>query len=123
MALGRTTHVRQVLTLTQSGIARLRRCTTPKLEVRMIVRRASRTTTVRDRRTLKLDAKRCPAPAPAPADPAPEPTAPAPVENKDQPKTDRSLFRVGTSVVDISPDKPMHVGGYGSGYQRDRRRP
>ena len=57
-----------------------------------------------------------PAPAPAPADPAPEPAAPAPVENKDKPKQDRSLFRVGTSVVDISPDTPMDVGGYGSGY-------
>jgi hypothetical protein len=114
VVLHRTTHVRQVLTLTQSGIALLRRCATPKLEVRMVVRRAARTTTVRDRRTLKLDAKRCP--TPAPADPAPVPAAPAPVENKDKPKQDRSLFRVGTSVVDISPDTPMDVGGYGSGY-------
>ena len=26
------------------------------------------------------------------------------------------LFRVGTSVVDISPDKPMPVGGYGANF-------
>jgi hypothetical protein len=26
------------------------------------------------------------------------------------------LFRVGTAVVDISPDKPMPVGGYGANY-------
>src|SRR3954468_21824465 len=32
------------------------------------------------------------------------------------PAKDKSLFRVGTSVVDISPDKPMPIGGYGANY-------
>ena len=33
-----------------------------------------------------------------------------------KPQADRSLFRVGTSTVDISPDKPMPLGGYSSNY-------
>jgi hypothetical protein len=32
------------------------------------------------------------------------------------PHADPSLFRVGTSVVNISPDTPMALGGYGSDY-------
>ena len=45
--------------------------------------------------------------------PGPQPGTPA-AEDRAQP--DDALFRVGTAVVDISPDKPMDVGGYGSGY-------
>lgn len=123
----RAKRVRQVLTLTGDGTALLRRCTARTLEVRMTVRRGSRTTTVRDRRKLALDAKRCPAPArapapapaparPAPASPAPQQPAPPVPSVPDAPKADPALFQVGTAVVDISPDRPMYVGGYGSGY-------
>ena len=109
-------HVRRVLTLTSHGIALVRTCAPRKLELRMTVRHGSRTTTVRDRRALALDAKRCPSPAPAPA-PGEPPAPPAPpAPETDKPKTDPALFDVGTSVVDISPDKPMYLGGYGSGY-------
>ncbi len=45
--------------------------------------------------------------------PGPQPGTPA---AKDRAQPDDALFRVGTAVVDISPDKPMDVGGYGSGY-------
>ncbi len=41
-------------------------------------------------------------------------TAYATPAHKDQP--DPALFQVGTSVVDISPDKPMVDGGYSSNY-------
>ncbi|TML07303.1 MAG: PKD domain-containing protein [Actinobacteria bacterium] len=106
------THVRRVLTLRGNGIDLLRRCSPIKLEVRMTLRRGSHTSTVRDRRALALDPRRCPAPAPAPQAQAPgddHPAAPAP-------KQDRSLFKVGTAVVDISPTSPMPVGGYGANY-------
>ncbi len=39
---------------------------------------------------------------------------PAPKAEKSQ--SDAGVFKVGTSVVDISPDKPMADGGYGSDY-------
>ncbi len=42
------------------------------------------------------------------------PAAQPPGHNKAQP--DPALFQVGTSVVDISPDKPMVDGGYSSNY-------
>ena len=42
------------------------------------------------------------------------PAAQPPGHNKAQP--DPALFQVGTSVVDISPDKPMADGGYSSNY-------
>jgi PKD domain len=42
------------------------------------------------------------------------PGTPAPQAEK--PQTDPSLFRVGTSVVDITPNKPMVDGGYSSNY-------
>jgi hypothetical protein len=42
------------------------------------------------------------------------PGIPAPQAEKPQP--DPALFQVGTSVVDISPDKPMVDGGYSSNY-------
>ena len=64
-----------------------------------------------------------PRPRPRQRPPAPGTQAAPPAPTPEQPKADPALFRVGTSVVDISPDKPMDVGGYGSGYQRDRRRP
>ena len=96
----------------------------------MAVQRGKRTTTVRDRRTLE---RRLPGAArrrpprrrpPRPRTPrrgptAPEATTPKSDEQKpvaDAPESDRSLFRVGTSVVDISPDKPMVLGGYGANY-------
>jgi hypothetical protein len=48
---------------------------------------------------------------------APAPEQPAP-DNKpaDAPKKDDALFRVGTAVEDITPDKPMPIGGYGANY-------
>jgi hypothetical protein len=52
-----------------------------------------------------------PAAAAAPAD-VPGPPAAKPAG----PKADPALFKVGTAVVDISPDKPMPVGGYGANY-------
>ena len=36
--------------------------------------------------------------------------------------TPPALFKVGTAVVDISPDKPMAVGGYGANYIVNERR-
>ncbi len=42
------------------------------------------------------------------------PGTPAP--QAEQPQPDAGLFQVGTSVVDISPEKPMADGGYGSNY-------
>ena len=42
------------------------------------------------------------------------PGTPAPQAEK--PQTAPALFQVGTSVVDISPNKPMPDGGYGSNY-------
>jgi hypothetical protein len=118
VAFRHTTHVRRVLTLRKSGIAVLRACSPTKLEVRMIVHRGSHRSTMRDRRTLALDAKRCPVPtAPAPQAPAPGPAdRPADTPPVETPAKDPALFKVGTAVVDISPDTPMDVGGYGSGY-------
>ena len=45
---------------------------------------------------------------------APPNNTPAPQAEK--PQADPALFKVGTSVVDISPDKPMVDGGYSSNY-------
>jgi hypothetical protein len=42
------------------------------------------------------------------------PGIPAPQAEKPQPNT--GIYQVGTSVVDISPTKPMPDGGYGSNY-------
>ena len=109
-----TTHARRVLTLRGTGIELVRRCTPTKLEVRMTIRRGRHHSSVRDTRTLALDARRCPAPA-QPQQPVEDhPTTSAPPA--DTPKKDESLFKVGTAVVDISPDKPMAVGGYGANY-------
>jgi hypothetical protein len=41
---------------------------------------------------------------------------PAPAPQAEKPHSDPALFQVGTSVVDISPDKPMVDGGYSSNY-------
>jgi PKD domain len=116
----RATRARTAVALTRSGITRLRDCTKRNLELRMSVRRGKHVTVVRDHRVLALDASHCPAPKPAtdtPVTPDPTPQQPTP-DNKpvDTPKADGSLFRVGTAVVDITPDKPMPVGGYGANY-------
>jgi hypothetical protein len=39
-----------------------------------------------------------------------------PASQVEKPRADSALFRVGTSVVDISPDEPLADGGYGSDY-------
>ena len=112
--------VRAALTLSGSGIERLRDCATRKLEVRMAVHRGKHTTMVRDVRTLVLDRSLCATPSQAPAEQSPvtdrasdqTPNAPA----ADAPKGDKGLFKVGTAVEDISPTGPMVVGGYGSNY-------
>lgn len=44
------------------------------------------------------------------------PTPGTPARQAEKPQTDPALFQVGTSVVDISPGKPMAEGGYGSNY-------
>jgi hypothetical protein len=113
-----TTHLRRVLTLRDSGVALFRRCVPTAFEVRMTVRRGARTSVVHDRRTLSLDARRCPAPPidhPTPVVP-PVDTPPVDTPPVDTPQKDSSLFKVGTAVVDISPTSPMVVGGYGANY-------
>lgn len=117
LVIRRATRTRVAVPLTSAGIRQLRDCTAQKLLARMAVRHAKRVTIVRDRSTLALDASSCAAPAhvdaQAPAAPAEQPAAD---KVADSPQADRSLFRVGTSVVDISPDEPMAVGGYGANY-------
>jgi hypothetical protein len=113
--------VRAALTLTGSGIQRLRDCATSKLEVRMAVHHGKQTTMVRDIRTLVRDKSLCATPSQAPADRSAAASADqSPVADQtpaaDAPKSDAGLFKVGTSVVDISPDKPMTLGGYGANY-------
>src|SRR4051812_5900738 len=115
-----------VLPLTSDGVKRLSDCQTRTLSLRVAISHGGHTTTLHDRRALELDSKRCePAPAsPAAAKtpPAAEPAAPTvvhvpgPPAAKPAPKADPALFRVGTAVVDISPDTPMPVGGYGANY-------
>jgi PKD domain len=118
LEIPRATRARTALALTRSGLARLRACEPQKLQVRMAVHRGKRTTIVRDRRALALDAARCAAPTHVETQPPAAPAAQPTPDNKpsDAPKADASLFRVGTSVVDITPDKPMPVGGYGANY-------
>jgi hypothetical protein len=121
IAVGRSTHVRSVLTLRGGGVALLRRCTPTQLEVRMTVRRGSHTVTVRSRHALVLDARRCPAPVmpdtpkqPVDTPPAGNPPADTPPVNT--PEHSAPVFKVGTAVVDISPKTPMADGGYATNY-------
>jgi hypothetical protein len=83
--------VKVALGLTSSGTTRLRACSAQALELRMAVKRTGRkgTTTVRDKRTLALDAARCPAKTttPTPTTPAPTTTTPTPVPTDANPTT------------------------------------
>jgi hypothetical protein len=45
-----------------------------------------------------------------------DPAHPVPAPAAEKPQADGALFQVGTSVVDITPDKPMVDGGYSSNY-------
>jgi PKD domain len=116
--------VKAVLPLTSNGVTRLRDCSTRALGLRVTIHHTGRTTVVRERRALELDSKRCePAPKsatqqPATTTPSPDPAAPATeaAAPATTPKADSPLFRVGTAVVDISPDQAMAVGGYGANY-------
>jgi hypothetical protein len=121
LAVKRTTRVRVALPLTRDGIERLRACAARRLVVRMTIRRGRHTMVVRDSRALSLDGQRCAQPAPAPAQNdtpnAPDAARPSDAPGQvDKPNADKSLFRVGTAVVDISPDGPMPLGGYSSNY-------
>ena len=116
---GRTTKI--VLPLTREGVKRLSACSTRTLALRLTTHHAGHTTVVRERRALALDSKQCePAPASGRQQPATaSPEAPAPDSGATTPANTKDagpLFRVGTAVVDISPDQPMAVGGYGSNF-------
>ena len=116
------------LALTSGGVKRLGRCAAHKLELRVIVKRGAKTTTVRDRVALKV--KHCASSSARPANkPAVTPPADPPAgKPEDTPRSDDNgagddtpanlgpLFRVGTSVVDITPTKPMVLGGYSANY-------
>ena len=120
------------LKLNRKGLERVDDCVARKLELRVTLRRGKHVTTLRDRRVVDLDGKLCSAPTTATAKSRPAtppathggPPAFTPPAGGDTPaappaeehRKDQSLFQVGTSVVDISPTKPMVVGGYGSNY-------
>jgi hypothetical protein len=109
-----------VLPLTSDGVKRLDACNTRTLGLRLTIHHGGHTTVVRERRTLELDSRHCEptsqreTPSTAPSAPGSGPAGPAapPATAKDS----GPLFRVGTAVVDISPDQPMAVGGYGANY-------
>ena len=120
--------MRVAVRLTGEGAKLLRSCTTRKLVVRMALRQGNHTKIVRDARSLVLDQHRCAVPAQTPdqapvsggqTPASPESATERPTTTPVTPPTpavDKSLFRVGTAVVDISPDGPMPLGGYSSNY-------
>jgi len=120
----RAKSTRVAVPLTAAGARLLSDCSPHELVVRVTVVHRNHYSVALDRRTLVLDAVRCAKPADdvhvdtpaAPADTTPvqEQTPTTPIA--DTPPVDKSLFRVGTSVVDITPDKPMVLGGYGANY-------
>jgi hypothetical protein len=123
LVFSRSRTMKVVLPLTSDGVNRLKACSTRTLGLRLTIHHGGHTTVVRERRALDLDSKHC-EPASELQQPAAMPSAPnapaidstTPAKQSANPQDRGPLFRVGTAVVDISPDQPMAVGGYGANY-------